>query len=207
MQVTVVAYYGEKPTAIEEFVRSLQEELTHRLGFAFVPYEAEQVHATIIGLEAFRKGSEVLNLNFHELRGDRRAMNLSEILHFIEATDRLPFDLQIGGFSPAMIYPFTSRAEHPYFRSFGLQGSIAVAMGWPVSGQTYPRHLDALRKCFNDYNVLHKYHRTNDSLDNDFFFVLGRIERSLVSEHGIQDTQDAMREKLAERPWGWTRCL
>lgn len=132
MQVTLVAYYGKKPSAIEALIRSLQEELNHRLRSAFEPYEVDQVHATIIGLEALREGSEIVNVNSQELRGERRPMNWAKILNFIDTTSRLPFEVQIGGFSPAAAYPFTSRTEHPYFRSFSLQGAIAVAMGWPV---------------------------------------------------------------------------
>lgn len=199
MQVTLVAYYGAKPPAIAALVQSLQEELSRQLGAAFEPYKVEQVHATIIGLEAYRRGAEILNLNFQELRGERRSMSLPDILRFLDTTQRLPFEVQIGGFSPTIVYPFTSRSEHPYFRSFSLQGSIVVAMGWPVCGERYRQCLDALRKCFNDFNVLHKYHRIDNDLDNDFFFVLGRVERNLVSEGQIQDTQHAMREKLAMR--------
>ena len=70
-------------------------------------------------------------------------------------------------------------------------------MGWPFSAQTYPGTLDAFRRCFNHYNVLHKYHRTDNDIDNDFFFVLGRIERSVVQEHEIRHAEDRMREKLA----------
>ena len=197
MQVTLVAYYGKKPPTIEALIGSLQEELSRELGSAFAAYEIEQVHATIIGLETFRQGADILNLNFHELRGERRPMNLSAVLGFIDTTSRLPFNVQIGGFSLAVAYPFSSRVEHPYFRSFSPEGAVAVAMGWPISGQTYPTYLDALRKRFNDYNVLHKYHRTDNDIDNDFFFVLGRIERNLIPECRIQDAQDAMREKLA----------
>lgn len=197
MQVTLVAYYGDKPSVIEALIRSLQEELGHQLGSAFEPYGVEQVHATLIGLEALREGPEILNLNFKELRGERRPMNLVELLGFIDKTSRLPFEVQIGGFSPATAYPFTSRAEHPYYRSFSLQGAVAVAMGWPVSGKIYPRHLDSLRRCFNDYSVLHQYHRSSSDLDNDFFFVLGRVARSLLTECQVQDMQDALREKCA----------
>jgi hypothetical protein len=195
--VTLVAYYGKKPPTIEALIRSLQEELSRELGSAFAAYEIEQVHATIIGLEAFRQEADILNLNFHELRGERRPMNLSAVLGFIDTTSRLPFNVQIGGVSLAVAYPFSSRGEHPYFRSFSSEGAVAVAMGWPISGQTYPMYLDGLRKCFNDYNVLHKYHRTNNDIDNDFFFVLGRIERNLVPERQVRDAQHAMREKLA----------
>jgi hypothetical protein len=197
VQVTLVAYYGKKPPAIEALIRSLQEELSRELGSAFAHYEIEQVHATIIGLEALRQESDILNQNFYELRGERRPMNLAAVVNFIDTTKRLPFNVQIGGFSRAVAYPFTSRAEHPYFRSFSLQGELAVAMGWPFSGDTYPRTLDTLRKCFNDCNVLHKYHRIDNDIDNDFFFVLGRIERNLVTECQIQHAQDPMRKKLA----------
>jgi len=197
VQVTLVAYYEKKPPAIAALIRSLQEELCRELGRSFAPYEIEQVHATIIGLEAFRQGSDILNQNFYELRGERRAINLAAVVDFVDSTELLPFNVQIGGFSLAAAYPFTSRAEHPYFRSFRAQAELGVAMGWPISGRTYPNTLNALRRCFSDYNVLHKYHRNDHDIDNDFFFVLGRIERNVVQERQIQHTEERMREKLA----------
>ena len=69
-------------------------------------------------------------------------------------------------------------------------------MGWPCENNSYPMKLDSFRRCLNDANILHKYHSSPNSIDNDFFFVLGRVARSLLSEVKILKVQDKLREHL-----------
>jgi hypothetical protein len=67
-------------------------------------------------------------------------------------------------------------------------------MGWAVlptgSGVSFPMTVHDLRKSFTDYNVLHKYHKTELDVDNDFFFVLGRLERELTQLERISLQND-----------------
>src|SRR5262245_5701726 len=51
MQVTLVAHYGGKPVALSALVQHLQGKLHELLGPAFLAYELEQVHGTVIGFE------------------------------------------------------------------------------------------------------------------------------------------------------------
>ena len=53
-------------------------------------------------------------------------------------------------------------------------------MGWPNEDGSYPNSLDLLRRTFREYGISHKWHRTDDEIDNDFFFVLGTIDRDML---------------------------
>ncbi len=124
-------------------------------------------------------------------------MDLSGLFLFLQ--EMPPLHIRIGGFASSRVYPFTSRGLHPYTRSFALNGPLAVTMGWPVTGQSYPLTLDTLRRKCMRYNVLHKYHRRVDDIDNDFFFVLGRVELERVSEEKAKFVQHNLRKLLSER--------
>ena len=197
MDLTLVAYYGDKPSAIAELVTGAQNELTSNLRDAFEPYPLFQVHGTIIGLEGTRAGDRICNTNYLQRRQQLRPLNLEAVFQILKDQSLLPFFIRIGGYKDGELYPFTSRGLHPFLRSFSIQGDVAVAMGWPCDGERYPLALDRLRRVFNEANVLHKYHVSSNDIDNDFFFVLGRINRSKTSELTIQQTQEQMRTFLA----------
>ncbi|NJK27543.1 MAG: hypothetical protein HC925_01815 [Coleofasciculaceae cyanobacterium SM2_3_26] len=202
MQLSLVAYYGEKNQAFAHLIQTVQAELQRRLGKAFAPYSIEQIHATIVGLEGVREGEALWNRNFLQFRGERRAMDLSKLLHWLDATELLPFDVQLGGFVPDRPYPFTSRDRHPFLRSFdmsnaGEHGAIAVGAGWSRRGEAYTHTLDALRKAAQTCNLLHKYHRTPTDIDNDFYFALGWIDRTQTGDRNLQTACDAVRQVFA----------
>jgi hypothetical protein len=182
-QLALVAFYREKPAALGQLIQSCQEQLQRSLGSAFQPYELAQVHATILGLERIGDGLGH-NYNFANLRGEQRTMDLAGLLDFIGTTDRLPFTVQFGGFADRA-YPFTSRGRKPYARSFVIQGDKAVLMGWPVDSlakgrAAYPHTLDELRRQGQAFNVLHKYHQTDNDVDNDLYLRLGLLETTAV---------------------------
>ena len=54
--VSLVAFYGDKPIELVNSIARLQEYLTNHqlLQGKFVPYQLEQVHGTIIGCEGFK---------------------------------------------------------------------------------------------------------------------------------------------------------
>lgn len=200
MQATLVGYYGPKPYPLEYWIRSLQHQLGQHLGNAFLPYPLEQVHTTLIGLEGF-KGSNgsILSAHYQTLRGEQRPINLEQCFELLETGSFLPFEVQLGGFRADQDYRFHSQGQHPYHRSFSLQGAIAVVMGWPIQQGYYPATLDTLRKAFNACNLLHKYHPTPDSIDNDCFWVIGQVNSSQVSQPQRQAVQDTVRAFLAQQ--------
>jgi len=176
MQVTLVTHYGEKPDDLAALILNCQELLSLRLASSFRPYQLEQVHGTIIGLEGHQQSGRLLNRNSGE-QVDPKAL-----LRFLRK--QFPsIDIRIGGFNDWANYAFQSRGTHPYLRSFSIQGKIAVAMGWPVQGDAFPNSMDDLRwKFCRDLGLRHKWHNTEDAVDNDLFFVLGRVEESIRAD-------------------------
>jgi hypothetical protein len=203
MNVAIVAYYGDltpKPTHLNTFIREVQDILAQQIPRAFTPayrYSAKQVHATIIGLEGRRIGDQVFSDNYHSLRQEQKLIDLKGLFTWLETTSQLRMQIKIGGFAHARPYPFMSRGLHPYLRSFALRGQIAVAMGWPVMGNHYPLSLESLRHCCMDHNALHKYHAQPQDVDNDFFFVLGRVKRERLTQAEIDDAENLVRIHMA----------
>jgi hypothetical protein len=192
MNLTLVAYYGDKPAPLSKFIGDAQKELSKALPGAFEPYGKEQVHGTLIGLEGTRWGDYIINQNYFEQKL-LKSISLPKVLEILKASEHLPFTIQIGGYDYRREYPFTSRNQHPYLRSFSVQRDIAVAMGWPVRDGEHPLTLDRLRRSLNKANVLHRYHASHTDVDNDFFFVLGRVDRAKSSDWAIQVAEERMR--------------
>ena len=197
--LSLVAHYGDKPPEIETLINEAQEILQNGLPDAFNKYDIRQVHATLISLEGQRIGSTIINANYARFCHERRTVDFRTAFQLLQNHDFLPFNVVIGGFKEYGNYPFTSRGAHPYQRSFSIQGDIAVAMGWPWNGQDYPPTLNRLRRAFNSANILHKYHRTCDERDNDFYFVLGNIIPDKASKAAVQKTRQDMIEFLSRR--------
>jgi hypothetical protein len=197
MNLTLAAYYGEKPEHLAELIRWCQTSVAKEVPRAFRPYELGQVHATIVGLEGMRKDAEVFNTNYDKL-GQRRSMNLKAALDFLNSTSLFPFRVRIGGFRIGDEYTFTSRGQHPYLRSFTVQSSnIVVAMGWPEKDGGFPNTLGDLRRDFNKYNIIHKYHKIDDAFDNDLFFVLGKVDPVAITDTERQVVSEIIRVQMA----------
>lgn len=197
MDVTLVAYYGNKPPLIAELISGAINELSGLLGNNFAPYCLQQVHGTIIGLEGRHAGKRIINTNDSKLRNESRSMDLKAALQILKEKILLPFDVTIGGFIDGGAYSFTSRNVVPYMRSFTIQGHYAVAMGWPYSNGTYSKSMDQLRRAFNAANILHKYHCSPDAEDNDFFFVLGNIAKENIDPIQLLEAQGRLRAFFA----------
>ena len=194
MQATLVSHYGEKPEKLASYVKQCQRMLSSSLEYAFTAYKMPQIHSTIIGLEGCLKNGAIKNTNFFKYRQEIRLMDPSKILAVLRSPYLPEFNVQIGGYIESENYGFLSQGQHPYLRSFSIQGNIAVAMGWPT-GQTSV--LEDFRRSFIQFNVLHKWHKTESAIDNDFFFVLGRINRNIVREDTIADTEANVRQFMA----------
>ena len=197
MNLTLVALYGPKPRALANWVSAIQTELIKQLGDAFTPYALDQIHATFVGLEGYRTEAGFLNSNLLDTEGVSHPMDLKGLFHFLLKTPILPLNIRIGGFRRSETYPFTSRGQHPYTRSFTLGRSEAVVIGWPVNKDNHPMPLDHLRRCCIGYNVLHKYHQTVSDIDNDLFLVLGRFSRDSISPDEYAAAQNYIRELLS----------
>lgn len=189
-QLTIVTHYGKKSTALTNMILMLQNKLAKSLGAAFIPYEMEQVHGTIIGLEGILTDKGIVNE--WNLKSNEN-IDIDGLLGFVRS-DRLgEISVQIGGWQPYEDYEFDSKNQHPYLRSFSFRGEIAVAMGWPIGKDNkYSKSLYNLRKQFEDFNFFHK-HNKDGYQDNDFFFVLGRISKKQINSMLFQQTATEIR--------------
>jgi hypothetical protein len=190
MQVTLVAFYGDKPPELAQLITYLQDTLASSLGAAFRPYQLEQVHGTLVGLEGNRTGSTIQNVN------SGLPVDASRLLSFLRS-DFPSITVRVGGYPRHQEFPFTSRGMHPYLRSFSVQDEIALAMGWPVDSGAV-NSLDHLRWRFaSELNVRHKWHKQEGDCDNDFFFVIGRVDRRLLNTTRLQGVAEHVRVSLA----------
>ena len=199
MDFTLVAYYGEKPPQIARLVQEVNRELRASLGGAFHPYSLQQVHATIIGLEGYRSGARIINSNYLRKCGELRALDLERVFQILEDESLLPFNITIGGFTEHGRYPFMSRSSPPHLRSFSVQGSCAVVVGWPYQNGEHSESMDKIRRAFNQANALHKYHDSPTAEDNDFFLVLGSLDRMQVNAIRLQETIGRLQSFLIAR--------
>lgn len=185
MQLTLVSHYGEKDPDLADLIHLLQMRLGSLLPGVFRPYQLEQVHGTIVGLEGCGTRAAVRNEN------SGQSMDVKGLLAYL-SQELHPIDVRIGGYRHISNFPFNSRGLHPYLRSFSIQGEIAVAMGWSMESDAVNRPLDGLRREFIRFGVRHKWHKSDDDVDDDFFFVLGRIDRRRVTAA----TRDAVAEEM-----------
>ncbi|HMJ91524.1 MAG TPA: hypothetical protein VK530_17000 [Candidatus Acidoferrum sp.] len=199
MQLTLVSHYGAKPARFAALLSELQSQLAATLGANFTPYHLYQIHGTIVGLEGEgeRAGLRIRNENFRRHRDVERFMDFPQIVGLVRAVK--PFCIRVGGFQHSADYDFTSNGAHPFIRSFSIQGTIAVAMGWPWANGRCSDALFKLRKSLEGCGVLHKWHRRESDRDNDFFFVLGRVSRERVTGDCLKEAEEILRRQLAAR--------
>jgi hypothetical protein len=216
MQITVVAFYGDKSNDFAALIARCQELVAGALDAGFKPYDPFQIHGTIFGLER-KVGSPFHNVNFARYRGHDLVMNLQGILEYLRCCDHFPLEVQIGGYGKRD-YPFVSRQACPYQRSFSIQGDKVVVMGWPIRGmpfqqppttpsawvqeaRIYPPTLDVVRHAAQAYGVLHAYHRGLTDVDNDLFFRIGQIVDQTSLTERVRDTLEAeVRQFLSIQP-------
>ncbi len=171
--ISAVAFYGPK-AGLRELVAGVQDVIAGHVGGDFLPYTAEQVHATLIALNGVRDRGTVVNEYMLELAGRRREMDLPRAMDILARRFATPLPVRIGGFRPDQAAPFTSRGQHPAQRSFSVQDRAFVLVGWPaasIAGHGQP--LDELRRELNTAGLLHRYHAHPGDVDNDLHMVVG----------------------------------
>jgi hypothetical protein len=209
-QATLVALYGAKHDALEMLIERCWEKIAEILGSSFCPYDLNQVHATIVGLER-ASGPAPCNRNFYNYRQKALSMDLRGFRDSLLSDGTLPFHVQVGGFADRD-YPFTSRGLRPHRRSFSIQGDKAVLIGWPTVGKPWPPAeknqdiretrlysdaLEEIRLSAQRYNILHAYHRHPGDIDNDFYLRLGVINPNKLGELTRERLENEVRQLLA----------
>lgn len=213
-QVSLIALYGKKSLALANLIIQCQEIIAAIPDIEFMPYNLSQIHATFVGLEKVI-GTPLNNLNLNRYQNRSEKMDIYGFLNFLRTSDYLPLQVQLGGFEDSD-YPFTSRQQKPFDRSFAIQGDKAVLMGWPVAAQfgslpiatnsdllketpIYPNILDQLRKASQSFNILHTYHRTPTDIDNDFYFRIGLINPETLDSSSKLSLENSIKEFLSSR--------
>lgn len=211
-QVTLAMFYGPKPSNLSTLIVECQERVASVLGECFQPYDLHQVHATLVSLEKIQGSSET-NLNFERYRGQHRRMDFHGLLDFIRTGSSFPFQVQIGGFRD-QDYPFVSRGQRPYKRSFSIIDDKVVVIGWPVHREalalggtnmlrqeeySYPNTLEEIRRSLQQFNVLHTYHRVDTDIDNDFYFRIGLAPHLPLDDPRRGQVEQQMRQFLSAK--------
>lgn len=203
--VSLVAFYGDKPTQLIALIRKLQEYLTtHKVTQGkFTPYRLEQVHGTIVGSEGLKTKSGVINKWFYEVRQETKYIDFPNLINYFQHHSNFPLTIRFGGYDLSHDYNFLSRNQHPYFRSFQLQSTInqtiPILIAWSWEKNRVSLEIDNLRQTLQRFNLLHKYHPTPEALDNDFYLRLGTIEGKLTLEE-IQAISTEIRNLLVTNP-------
>ncbi|PHN08103.1 hypothetical protein [Flavilitoribacter nigricans] len=201
MQLSLVAYYGNKPASLRRLVTDLQSQLQLRLGRFFRPYQMDQVHATVIGLECITDGLKCYSRWYRENREALRPVDFTGFLsHLMKRPPKLK--IRMGGYRSGQDYGFLSRGDHPYSRSFSFQGTTAVVVGWPAGRMAgklvYTDSFYQLRRSFEAYHLCHKWHK-DGYRDNDCYLVLGKIKPDALPEEELQQISRDLQQMLAQR--------
>ena len=183
--VSLVAFYGDKPAPLIQLLKNTQNYLTQLP--EFTPYEIEQVHGTVLGCEGFRTTEGIISQWFYLRRQEIRYLDCNNWLKYLQNGSFFPLNICFGGYKRDRDYKFLSRNQHPYDRSFQLQKInettyIPVLIGWTQKNELITRDLDNLRRDAQEFNFLHKYHSQAHSIDNDCYLRLGTIHNSLSTE-------------------------
>jgi hypothetical protein len=75
---------------------------------------------------------------------------------------------------------------------------IPVLIGWSWKNNLISQQIDCLRRGGKQFNLLHKYHRHPESIDNDFYLRLGTINKKISSEN-ISLIESEVRRILSKR--------
>ncbi|HIK15949.1 MAG TPA: hypothetical protein IGS53_11790 [Leptolyngbyaceae cyanobacterium M33_DOE_097] len=226
MQVTIAALIWDKPPHLAAFLDACKARAVEALGQKFRGYDTDkQIHATIVGLERIPTNTSAFhNANFNRHRQCQLEMDYAGLLNYFQTCANFPIQIQIGGFQNRD-YPFVSRGDRPFSRSFSIRPGrnhagdeveFIVMMGWPIQARElttaqnqlpelnetlkYPKSLDSIRQTVQTFNALHAYHAAPTDIDNDFFFRIGIIDNPAAIDPVIKHQLiDSMREWLAHR--------
>lgn len=194
--VSLVAFYGEKPNAFRVLIESLQQRLIELLSSKFESYPIEQIHATLIGCEGIITDKGIINKWFLEHRRETKYINLVDFLTYLRSGNGLPIKVRIGGYHLKTNYSFLSQNKHPFERSFQILDDTIVLRGWAFQSQQITLELNRFRSKCQDFNLLHKYHKQADSIDNDLYMRIGILQEPLI-ETKKEEVEQEIRYKLS----------
>jgi hypothetical protein len=179
--VTLVSFHGvEKPAEFRKLIDLVSHKLNQEVGDLFQQYPIAQVHATIIGLEGRLESQALINDNmgkrYEEKTDSIPAVDVKGFLDFFRFSS-WPILFQIGGFHKLDFNPYDFQRS-PWGRTFDIRADgLVVMMGWPCfsNAQPFAPELLGIRKYFERFGIVHKYHIEPIDQDNDLFFVVGSL--------------------------------
>lgn len=200
MPASLVCCYGEKPDELARLIQKIQSMLTSHFQDAFQPYQSEQVHATIIGLETQSVEGKQYSKWCIENRIESNPVDWENLFDFLQNEKPL-ITIQIGGYQIHGDYGFKSRNKSPYTRSFSIDENRVVINGWPViqtvTGLRATWDLYNYRKQFRAFQICHKWNKDGYQ-DNDFFMVLGKLKEVSYHSESQKIIMKEVRDILAE---------
>ena len=199
--ISAVALYGPKAGPVRDLLADVQALVAGHIGRDFRPYSLEQIHATLIALNAIRdpRTGTIVNEYFLEHAGVAVEMDLPLAMRILAARFADPLAVRIGGYLRDQPVPFLSRGVRLYERAFSVQANAFVLIGWPVAALAGDgRPLDRLRRDMNAAHVLHRYHRRGSDIDDDFYLVVGH--HADASAGALARAAAVVRDKLAAEP-------
>jgi hypothetical protein len=179
--VTCVAFFHHRrPRECTALIDRIQDFLRRRLaGWIESDWvrlaHVDQIHATLIGIEATRACGVLINKNWSRIQAEHqdRPMDLDGFAEYLRRVE-LPVRLRFGSFSPSAVNPYDPRP--PYERSFTIgRDGLIVVIGWPMVGDIFRPALLDFRKGAESFHIVHKYHKNQTDRDNDLFMVLGTV--------------------------------
>ncbi|OUR92765.1 hypothetical protein A9Q81_15700 [Gammaproteobacteria bacterium 42_54_T18] len=170
-QLTLISFYGSKTDELHQLINScIQKIQKSPLGELFRPYDINQIHGTIIGMEKVIKAHTFYN---HNIAAETKNNVTMDFSHFLTTVHQnFPMTIQFGGFHPSF-KEFTSAGQLPNTRTFQIQwiNKKVTLLGWPSISGGVTNQLSNIRTSFlENCNISHKYKN-----DNDLFMVLGEI--------------------------------
>ncbi len=205
--ISAVALYGPKTGLVRDLLAGVQAMIAEHIGDRFRPYSLDQIHATLIALNAVPDPRTGAIVNEYYLSHQDRAveMDLQRAMDTLAARFATPLQVRIGGYQRNQEIPFTSRGQHLFDRACSAQDNAFVLVGWPVFSLTgeggvagLARPVDDLRRDMNAAGLLHRYHARDTDVDNDLHLVVGHHAGAAAGD--VDGAVGAVREKLAADP-------
>jgi hypothetical protein len=198
-----VSFYGAKSEPFAQLLRTLQGIVRHEIGIRFRSYAIEQVHGTVVTLDAApdRATGCIVHEHYRDVTGNAVPVDAGHALALLRVHLARPCRVRLGGYRPASVTTFQSRGRHPYERMFSEQGGAFVVIGWPVptiEAGLAVCPLDDLRRDMNTAGIMHRYHESCTDVDNDLHFVLGHHNDAPAER--VSAAVGLARAYLAEHP-------
>jgi len=206
-QVSLITLIGQKPKGLIDIIEYCLDLINNsNLHNEFKPYELQQIHSTIIGMEKLLVPNHFYNSNIWKDLLQKKEMIYENLPNIVN--EHLPIHIKIGGFNKNF-KEFESFGYYPFERTFQIKltSKKVTIIGWPIKNGRVVSQILSLRNSIEKYaNIRHKYANKND---NDFYMVFGEIndkfyefgKNSEELKREISTIEQKVRDYLALNPY------